>query len=338
MKVNTVYKIGAASAIALLAGAVWTAPLMSGYNGKEVRIVIPHNASESAVADTLTKYLGDDYASHVERALSLPVVGGTPQVGSYVVSPGAMAVSTARRLARQRQTPVRLTFNNVRTMDQLAQRLSRGMLYTPQQFMEAADSVLPQLGYKQRAMYPAAFMPDSYEFYATESPDKVIRRITEYTAKFWNDERCQKAQQLGLTPQEVAVVASIAEEETASPAERGTVGRLYINRVHKGMRLQADPTVKFALDNFSLKRIYGKMLDTPSAYNTYRVEGLPPGPIRVPEQATIDSILNSAPHPYIYMCADSRLNGRHLFTADYAQHQANARAYQARINQLGITR
>ncbi|MDD7499702.1 MAG: endolytic transglycosylase MltG, partial [Sodaliphilus sp.] len=157
-----------------------------------------------------------------------------------------------------------------------------------------------------------------------------------YYVQFWNDERTQKAKKLGLTPDEVVIVASIAEEETSKSDERGKVGRLYINRLQKKMRLQADPTVKFALGDFSIRRITHDMCAYDSPYNTYRVAGLPPGPIRLPEKATIDQILDSKPHDYIFMCAKSDFSGYHDFATDLGSHNANAQRYQAELNKRNI--
>ena len=164
----------------------------------------------------------------------------------------------------------------------------------------------------------------------------MIQHFDNYYKQFWNDERKAKATALGLTPDEVVILASIVEEETAKRDERGKVGRLYLNRLQKNMRLQADPTVKYAIGDFSIKRITEKMCAFDSPYNTYRVAGLPPGPIRLVEKHTIDAILDSKPHNYIYMCAKSDFSGYHDFAADYATHIANAKRYQAELNKRNI--
>ena len=157
-----------------------------------------------------------------------------------------------------------------------------------------------------------------------------------YRNEWWNAERVARAHALGLTPVEVATVASIVEEETAKADERGKVARLYINRLRKGMRLQADPTVKFASRRFDLRRIAGDVLKTDSPYNTYMVQGLPPGPIRVASKSAIEAVLDAPEHDYIYMCAKNDFSGYHDFAVDYATHQANARRYQAELNKRNI--
>ena len=155
--------------------------------------------------------------------------------------------------------------------------------------------------------------------------------------KFWTPERLAKAKAINLTPVEVATLASIVEEEQARKKdERPKVAGMYINRLHAGMPLQADPTVKFALGDFAIKRILTAQLMVPSPYNTYRNTGLPPGPIRLADQVSLDAVLNYEKHNYTYMCAKADLSGYHAFADNYADHLANARLYQAELNRLNI--
>ena len=153
---------------------------------------------------------------------------------------------------------------------------------------------------------------------------------------FWNPDRIAKARELGLDPVGVTTIASIVAEETSKADERPKVARLYLNRLSRGMKLQADPTVKFAIGDFSLRRIGGSMLNIDSPYNTYRVKGLPPGPIRIVDPQLIDDVLNAPAHNYIYMCAREDFSGYHNFSTDYATHQANAKRYQAELDRRKI--
>jgi len=255
--------------------------------------------------------------------------------GSYVVSPGDRAIDFSRNIRSGRQTPVRVTFNNIRTLDALAERVASKMEWGADDFLAACDSLLPGKGYGI-AQFPAAFLPDTYEFYWTASPADVVTRFSDTRDKFWNDDRKTKASRLGLTAIDVAVLASIVEEETAKMDERATVARLYLNRLSRGMLLQADPTVKFAVGDFSLKRIRDKHLAVKSPYNTYLYKGLPPGPIRVVERATIDAVLNAPQHNYIYMCAKDDFSGYHNFASDYSTHLQNARRYQRQLDKRNI--
>lgn len=303
---------------------------------KPVRVFIPENCTSDAAADSLRHNLGDNFGDKVMRMWRLQGCNPEAAYGSYVVEPGQSAVAFARRLHQHRQSPVKVTFNNLRTFDQLAERISEQLMFSKEQFKEAADTLLPKRGFDDSTQYIAAFVPDTYQFYATDDAARVIDKLVDEWDKMWTDERRSKAKQLGLSEIEVSTVASIVDEETANAHERPLVARLYLNRLHQGMKLQADPTVKFALGDFSLKRIYGDMLKVNSPYNTYNINGLPPGPIRIVERADIDAVLDAPQHNYIYMCAKADFSGTHNFTADYEQHLRNARAYREALDKRNI--
>lgn len=323
--------------VAVIAGAVAERTAFSRFGGEEpVRIFIPHGASAEAVADTLQLRLGDDFGRKLARVLALRDADPAKAYGSYVITPGDRVWSVANRLRTGTQTPVKVSFNNIRLFNELAQRIASRFVWNDSAFIAASDSILPARGFSRREQYPAAFVPDSYEFYWTDTPGRVVSTLADYRDRFWTAERRGKAKALGLTPVEVATVASIVEEETAKADERGAVARLYLNRLEKDMPLQADPTVKFAAGDFSLRRIAGDILRNPSPYNTYRTKGLPPGPIRVAEKSAIDAVLNAPAHPYLYMCAKSDFSGYHDFATTFDQHRANAARYQAELNRRNI--
>lgn len=192
-----------------------------------------------------------------------------------------------------------------------------------------------QIGYSTETL-PCLFIPNTYEVYWTMTPEAFVKRMQKEHDRFWNEERKAKAQSIGLTPEEVATLASIVEEETANNAEKPMVAGLYINRLHADMPLQADPTVKFALQDFGLRRILHTHLETDSPYNTYKHTGLPPGPIRIPSIQGIESVLNYTRHNYLYMCAKEDFSGTHNFAATFSQHLANARKYQQELNRRKI--
>lgn len=323
--------LGAVALVVML----WMAGL-DGYRGDSVRLTIPRNATASQIRDSLDTRLGHMTGKRVY--LLWKVMGGDASTahGSYQIPRGKMALRIAHDLARGRQTPVTVTFNNIRTMPQLAARMSSILDFSNDEFMRACREVLPSKGFADEAQYPAAFLPDSYEVYWTTTPQALIEKLVSHRNSFWTDERRARAKALGLTPVEVATVASIAEEETSKHDERPMVGRLYINRLDKGMKLQADPTVKYAIGDFSIRRITLPMLSTPSPYNTYVNKGLPPGPIRIAEGTTIDGILNAPRHDYLYMCAREDFSGYHNFAIDYATHRANAARYRAELDRRGI--
>lgn len=307
---------------------------LAEYEYEPVRVEIPAGSTESEVKSHIEGALGNSFGSKVSLLWSLQGGNAPLAHGSYLVKPGDHALRVARAIAKGRQTPVRFTFNNVRLMGELAARVGAEMECDSAAFMAAVDSVLA--GDFKREEYPAAFLPDTYEFYWSASPETIVNSFVRYRNKFWNDEHLEKAAKLGLTPAQVHTLASIVEEETNKADERPKVARLYLNRLDAGMRLQADPTVKFASKNFALKRLSGNLLKIDSPYNTYEHEGLPPGPIRIAEKATIDAVLNCPKHNYLYMCAKSDFSGYHDFAENYSQHRINAARYHRALNERGI--
>lgn len=266
----------------------------------------------------------DNYANHIKT-------------GKYAIKPGDNMRYLHRRLAMGYQTPVRLTIGSVRTLDRIARNTGRQLM------IDSADiarlmtdtAYLKSIGYTQETL-PALLIPNTYEVYWDMSAEDFMQRMIRENKAFWNEERMQKAQSIGLTPTEVSTLASIVEEETAVNAEKPMVAGLYINRLKRGMLLQADPTVKFSMKDFGLKRILYKHLETDSPYNTYKYAGLPPGPIRIPSIQGLESVLNPAKHNYLYMCAKEDFSGTHNFAVTSAQHAANARKYQQALNRKGI--
>ncbi len=304
------------------------------YNGEVCWIKISGNDND-ALNDSLKNKLGDKFGGRVYKLWYL--MGGKIQTsqGAYKIEPGMSVFEMSRALKNNYQTPVKIVFNNIRTMDKLAEKVSKNMHFNDTEFLSACDSVLTAEGFKHEE-FPAAFLPDSYEFYWNTPAKKVVKKLFSYYDKFWNEQRIAKAKTLGLTPVQISIIASIVEEETNKTDERPLVARLYINRLKKGMKLQADPTVKFAIGNFSLRRINHSHLTVASPYNTYQNIGLPPGPIRIVSKSTLEAVLNAPNHNYIYMCAKEDFSGYHNFAVDYATHLANAKRYQAELNKRNI--
>lgn len=305
------------------------------YNGSDSRVYIPTGCTADALKDSLVSSLGYDYGSRVYSIWNK--LGGAEalKAGSYFVSSGEPAWRLARRIKSRRQDPVRVTYNNIRTFGGLADAIASKMNFPADEFQLATDSLLSERGVAKE-QYVSYFFPDTYEFYWTDDPVSVIKKIISTHDRFWNEDRRQKAGKLGLSPEQISTLASIVEEETNRVDERPKVARLYLNRLNRGMKLQADPTVKFAVGDFSLKRIRASHLRTHSPYNTYLNYGLPPGPIRIPMAATLDAVLSAPTHDYIYMCAKEDFSGYHNFASNFATHQANARKYQAALDARGI--
>lgn len=302
--------------------------------GPATVITIPKNATNESISDSLTSNLGD-YGKTVYRLWCLRGGEAENASGVYVVADDDKAWSLASRIKDGRSSAIKVTFNNIRLLSDLAETLSRNFLWDADDFLAACDSILPTKGFKKEE-FAAAFLPDTYEFYASAEASQVVSKLLDHRNHYWNEERRERAKELGLTPVKVAVIASIVEEESNNRDERPAIARLYMNRLEQNMPLQADPTVKFALGDFSLKRIYNHHTQVESPYNTYRVKGLPPGPIRIAERSTLDAVLNAPDNDYLYMCAKPGGVGTHNFSRDYAEHLRNARAYQQWLDSINI--
>lgn len=260
-----------------------------------------------------------------------------PRTGHYLIKPGEKMIDVYRKFRNGTQSPVRVTVPQVRTLDQLALRLSNQLMADS----AAIASVLHDSAYRAQFGYtwetlPALFVPNTYEMWWNTSVDKLMKRMQKENKAFWNEDRLEKANKIGMSPIEVVTLASIVSEETAYVPEMPKVAGMYIRRLQIGMPLQADPTVKFALGDFGLRRIYFAHLEVESPYNTYKNKGLPPGPICIPSVKAIDAVLNHEQHGYLYMCAKEDFSGSHNFARTYSEHLANARRYSQALNRRGI--
>lgn len=257
--------------------------------------------------------------------------------GRYPIYNNEANIDLIRRLRSGKQEPLMLTFNSVRTKSQLAGRISNQIMADSAQI----DSLLNDQDFIAQYQLEShtiisMFIPNTYEFYWNTDAKAFIKRMKwEYDA-FWTVERLQKAQAIPMTPTEVIILASIVNEESNKVHEHPIIAGLYINRIKKGMLLQADPTVKFAVGDFGLRRILKSHLQIDSPYNTYKYKGLPPGPIRAPNISCIDGVLNYQKHNYLYMAAKETFNGEHNFAATYNEHLQNARKYHKALNDRKI--
>ena len=235
------------------------------------------------------------------------------------------------------QTPVKLTIHRIRTREQLAGKLSEALLLDSTSIISRLEDnqYMQQFGLKKETAV-CLFIPDTYEVYWTITPDALFKKMQQAYQHYWNSSRLNQAKKIGFTPTEVATIASIAESETNKDFEYPIIAGLYINRLHKGMPLQACPTVIFAWQDFSMRRVLKRHLEIDSPYNTYKYKGLPPGPIRIPRASTMDAVLNYTPSNYLFMCASADFNGTHHFSATYQQHAQYAKQYQQELNKRHI--
>ena len=259
------------------------------------------------------------------------------RTGRYAIEPGDGPITIFRRLRSGRQTSLNLTIPESRTMDRLAAILSNKLMLDSATIAEALTSqeVCEKLGY-DTCTIAAMFVPNTYNVYWNMSIDELLQRMQKEYDRFWKGDREAKAAEMQMTPIEVCTLASIIDEETSNNAEKPMIAGMYLNRLKEGMPLQADPTIKFALKQFELKRIYNKLLNTESPYNTYRNEGLPPGPIKIASIKGIDAVLNYTSHDYLYMCAKEDFSGTHNFARTYQEHLKNADKYTKALNERGI--
>jgi UPF0755 protein len=259
------------------------------------------------------------------------------KTGKYRLTPGMSHLQAVTLLRSGQQAPVTVTFNNIRLKKDLAHRIG-------EQLEVPADSLLAQLDSPEStASYgfdtntiAAMFIPNTYEIYWNITAERLMKRMKQEYDRFWTSARLAKAEAMGLSPIEVSILASIVEAETHTLKEYPIVAGLYYNRLKRGMPLQADPTVKFAVGDTGLRRILNVHLQVDSPYNTYRRIGLPPGPIRVPSIQGIDGVLNYASHNYLYMCAKEDFSGTHSFASTLSEHNRNAQKYRAALNRMNI--
>ena len=259
------------------------------------------------------------------------------RTGRYAIEPGDGPITIFRRLRSGRQTSLNLTIPESRTMDRLAAILSNKLMLDSATIAEALTSqeVCEKLGY-DTCTIAAMFVPNTYDVYWNMSIDELLQRMQKEHDRFWKGDREAKAAEMQMTPIEVCTLASIIDEETSNNSEKPMIAGMYLNRLKEGMPLQADPTIKFALKQFELKRIYNKLLNTESPYNTYRNVGLPPGPIKIASIKGIDAVLNYTSHDYLYMCAKEDFSGTHNFARTYQEHLKNADKYTKALNERGI--
>lgn len=257
--------------------------------------------------------------------------------GFYYIPKETPIWKSALMLHRGQQTPVRFTIPSVRTLPQLAGVVSKKLMMDSVAILTLMeDETICKRYEKSKCTMTTLFLPDTYECFWNISPEGFLQRMQREWLTFWNEDRKAKANALKLTPEQVATLASIVDEETNYGPEKPRVAGLYLNRLHRGMLLQADPTVKFAVGDFGLRRILHQHLTFESPYNTYIHQGLPPGPIRIATKEGIDAVLNAEHHNFIYMCAKEDFSGSHNFATNYSEHQINAKRYARELNKRGI--
>lgn len=304
---------------------------------KEAVIYIPTGSDFDAVMDTLNSQGLLIRENSFRWVADLKKYPENIKPGRYIVRGGMSNNSLTNMLRGGWQSPVNVTFNYMRDVDMLAGKVGRQI---------EADSVsiskllhdkeyVKQLGFNEYTL-PALFLPDTYEFYWNTDAESFISRMLLEYEKFWNDERKKAAKDKGLSPVEVSILASIVDKETNKTDEMPRIAGVYLNRLHNNWLLQADPTLIFAIGDFSIRRVLNFHKETESPYNTYKYIGLPPGPICIPSVAAVKAVLNAEKHNYFYFCAKEDFSGYHNFAKTLSEHNRNAAKYQNALNHRGI--
>ena len=259
--------------------------------------------------------------------------------GKYRLHAGMSNRKLINMLASGTQEPVKLEFHGLRMKEQFAGFVAKKIEPDSVSIIRLLDSAsyVAQFGFTTDNVY-TVFMPNSYQLYWNTSPDKFFRKMYANYEKFWTPERKQQAAALNLSIQEVSVLASIVDAEALHDSDMPALAGLYLNRLKKGRHLDADPTVIFALNDFTIKRVLTRYLSYNSPYNTYLNKGLPPGPIMMPSVAAVKAVLNYQKNDYLYMCAKADFSGYHAFATNVADHLVNAHKFQQALNERNIRR
>lgn len=310
----------------------------TGFNiDKTVYVYVDEDKNYERLLQELTDSAKLENTNNFQLVASFKGYPEKMRTGRYAVNPKDNIWDVITKLERGLQTPAKLTFNNMRLKSDLVERITQQLMFSPKEFTAILDdsTKTASYGFTPQTIV-AMFIPNTYEFYWDVSVDKFMTRMKKEYDSFWTTERLAKADNINLSPLEVSILASIVEEECMYSDEYPIVAGLYINRLRRGQLLQADPTVKYAVGDFTLQRILFKHLEIDSPYNTYMYKGLPPSPIRIPSIKGLDAVLNYTNHDYIYMCAKEDFSGRHNFAVTSAQHAKNRAKYIAELNRRGI--
>ena len=293
--------------------------------------------------DSVRNYLYD--RKIIQDALSFSFVAKTlgyqdlVKPGLYELEPKLTNLETVRKLRAGDQIPVEITFNNIRLKEELAGKITRNIGLDSLTLLNKLNDPAIHAKYNlSNETIMSMFIPNTYQVYWTISADELLDRMNNEYEKFWNQRRRARAEEMGLSLLEISTLASIVQAESIKAEESRTIAGLYFNRLQDNMKLQADPTVKYALGDFAIQRILIKDTRVDSPYNTYKYAGLPPGPINLPTIQNIDAVLDYEKHDYIYMCAKEDLSGFHRFAKTLSEHNRNAELFQQALNRRMIYR
>ena len=313
--------------------------LAPNVNGNQEYLYIRTGATfDDVYREVADKQLVDDTTTFAWAARAMHYLNRV-KPGRYKLIKGMNNRSLINMLAAGRQEPVAVAIKNLRLKENFAGFIAKKLEPDSATMLHLLDSdqYIAQFGFNRDNVY-SMILPNTYQFYWTSTPKKIFSHLYLAYKKFWTDERRTKAAALGLNPIKVSILASIVDAEALHDDEMPTIAGLYLNRLKKGMKLESDPTVIYAIGDFTIHRVLNKELSYDSPYNTYKYAGLPPGPIMMPSLNALNSVLDYRKNNYIYMCAKEDFSGYHNFATTVAQHLANAHRFQQALNERNIKR
>lgn len=320
----------AAAFAAAFAARYYVDNRMSNFTEKYV-LYVDRGATEGSILDSIKANAGVVMEGSLDRMARKEGLALGFKEGRYVITPGMSSVYVIRMINNCWQTPANLTISGyIRDRGRLSKVLARPLQTDSASIapLLADTAVLGRYGFTPETVL-GMILPDTYHVYWTVSPEDLVDRLADEYDRFWDSTRLAKADSIGLTPLQVSTLASIVMEESNARDEYPLIASVYLNRLRKGMKLQADPTARFASGDFTITRVLYKHTRIDSPYNTYKYYGLPPAPINVASKAAIDGVLNAADTGYLFFCARPEFDGRHNFAVTFQEHKKNARAYQA---------
>jgi UPF0755 protein len=308
-------------------------------DGGKIALYIPDNSSFRQAMDTVNAHYQIRHPRAFEWIAEKKHYPTLVKPGRYVIANDMSYTGLINLLRSGRQTPVNVTFNNIRTLNELAGKIGKQISSDSAQIINylSEPSSYSKDGFTRENVI-ALFIPNTYQFFWNTSAEGLYSRMLKEYNKFWNDERRAKAESERLTQIEVAILASIIDDEVAKPDEKPRIAGVYLNRLKRGIPLQACPTIKFALNDFTITRVLKKHLEIDSPYNTYKHYGFPPGPIGCPTVEGLDAVLNAEKHDYMYFAAKADFSGYHNFSRTLSEHNRYAAEYQRELNKRKIFR
>lgn len=325
--------IGVVCLAVALVGCLYYSDNVRGNFRNDCTFYVYPGMSVQEVTDSIDARAGIISRRSLERAFARQDVASSLKPGRYSLSHSSPSIYAARMLSFGWQTAQQMTLSGtLRTREKIARQISNQMLVSYTEVLDSLnnESFLARYGTDPVNLF-GMILPDTYEIWWTASMDDIFDRLKKEYDNFWTSDRVRKARAQGLTPQQASTLASIVAGETRQAAEFPVIAGVYLNRLHSGMKLQADPTICFIF-NYELTRVLKKHLEYDSPYNTYMYAGLPPGPINCPSKPCLEAVLNPARHDYIFFCASSAFDGTHKFASSYSEHLENARDFQRALS------